>query len=177
MRPQIMERAVVDLLACLSTLDRRSRRLQDILADLPAVNTDLYEDPDRRALMSIRGWLETQVDRGAQVWEHRSHGDFAPWNCSWTDKGLFVFDWEESHLQTLAFGDAFYFAVSPMLHVSRNPNPALALKKALALATQISTRQPSPIADVKLHFALWVMAKRSEDPLYAAIMKHMAQEL
>lgn len=173
---QSMEPAVVDFLARLSAVDLRSRPLRDILTDWLAVNWDGKTDADRTAFAPVLRWLGAQADQGAQIWEHRSHGDFAPWNCSWTEGGLFVFDWEESRVHSPAFGDAFYCAVSPALHVERRPDPERTMRSALELATRVANRQTSAVNAVKLHFVLWVTLKWGEHPLYEAIIECLARE-
>lgn len=177
-RRQAMERSVVDFLAGLSTLNRSSRALADLLDDMAvdgSVRCDVPED--ERFRRHVRHWLQRRADWGASVWVHRSHGDFAPWNCSWTDQGLFVFDWERSSPRTLAFGDAFYYAVAPALHVARKPDPATTLTGALTLAERVANRCGLKTADVKLHFAVWLAQNWEQHPLYRAMMKRFERDL
>lgn len=77
---------------------------------------------------------------GAQVLVHRSHGDLAPWNCAWTDRGLFVFDWEESREQAMALSDAFYYVLAPYAHVHVAPDASKAVRAALLFGSQVIRR-------------------------------------
>ena len=40
---------------------------------------------------------------------HSSHGDFAPWNISFDNGKLFIYDWEDSLRDGLPFSDIFHF--------------------------------------------------------------------
>lgn len=111
-----------------------------------------------------------------QICLHRCHGDFAPWNCAWTDRGLFVFDWEESREQGLALGDAFYYVLSPFVHVQKNPDAGKVLAMAVEFATDVSTRSglcagltPRCETDVRVYLALWLLDRLNLSPFYGEL--------
>lgn len=177
-RPAEMEEAVIDFLVRLSTIEPSGRPLQEVLAAMPATSDILGLDGGgESAILSIWWWLQKRAEDGAMVYEHRSHGDFAPWNCAWTAHGLFVYDWEESRPQSLAFGDAFYYALAPALHVDGKQKPSYIQARALSLAGQVARRGVVMTAEVKVHFALWLLGKQATHPAYALFMEHLAGEL
>jgi hypothetical protein len=88
--------AVIDFLSRLSAQGRDSCALTEILEKVRSENGVLFCDSEGRVRTSLIRKLEQAAEVGTKLWVNLSHGDFAPWNCSWTDEGLFVFDWEES---------------------------------------------------------------------------------
>lgn len=177
-RPAMMEEAVIDFLVRLSTIELRSRPLQEVLAEMPATSDMLGLDGGGgAATLSIWWWLQKRAEDGVMVYEHRSHGDFAPWNCAWTAHGLFVYDWEESRPRALAFGDAFYFVLAPALHGDGKQEPSYIQAKALSWAGQVASRGVVRTAEVKVHFALWLLGKQATHPGYALFVEYLAGEL
>lgn len=166
-----MEPAVVDFLAELSLQNRRCRPLRDLLQEIAGTSRDASENNFRGEHVSLLRWLEARADRGEIVWEHRTHGDFAPWNCAWTDRGLFVYDWEDSRSLGLALSDAFYYAVAPAIHIQHRPDPSRTLKTALALAERVANRAGLHGVDLKIHLALWLTTRQAEHRLYGEIGK------
>jgi hypothetical protein len=157
--------AVVAFLARLTLLGRKSVPLSDLLRTLPAdSNVSLPIEVDV-ACRALRERLQLLSESDAKVWVHLTHGDFAPWNCAWTDQGLFVFDWEESREQGLAFGDAFYYAVAPALLVQRRPSAAKTLEIALCLADRVAVACDARL-DSRVYLALWLLGRVGEAGLY-----------
>jgi len=87
-----------------------------------------------------------------------THGDFAPWNCCWTEKGLIVFDWEESGLD-LALTDVFYYFFAPAIHISGRWNLKKLLFKTIKFAKELSSRIGIDERDVKLYFIFWILKR------------------
>src|SRR6185503_3583907 len=115
--------------------------------------------------------LQTRADNGLTIWEHRSHGDFAPWNCAWTTRGLFVYDWEDSRARDAAFGDAFHFVAGPAAEVEPYPNPARTLRLALGFARRAATAIGLERIDLNTHFALWALRRAGSVALYGAMLR------
>lgn len=148
-REGVMHDAVRRFLRDLSSLEREGRALGD--GDPPALAPSA--SPAVRAL-----WERVAAAASARqrVWMHRAHGDFAPWNCSWTDGGLFVYDWEESR-HAVAFGDAFYYELASSVHVGGGRGIDRGVERALALARSVADGGPMDRADLRLHLALWLL--------------------
>lgn len=173
----VLEAAVIDFLAQLSTIERRTRPLHEVLAGMTAAgDAEGGGGKDGAASRSLWSWLHRRAEEGVTVYEHRSHGDFAPWNCAWTKQGLFVFDWEESRPRALAFGDAFYFALAPAVHVAGKFDPAQAQAKALRLAEQVAKRGGIKAPVIPVHFALWLLAREMSHPAYTRLTEYLATE-
>jgi hypothetical protein len=133
----------------------------------------------KRALSSCIAGLhgfETVVAKmqstGATVPGHRSHGDFAAWNMSWTKQGLFVFDWEDSVSWAPAYSDAFHFVVAPALHVARNPDPQKVSKVAKIFASEVARAAGLDIADIPLCWEVWLLEQQARiaSPLLAQML-------
>ena len=171
-RPRQMRESVTGFLAGLSRIERRKKRLAVLLEDIPLDACSRLSD--KVAIASCRALyarLESLSEAGTLLWVHRSHGDFAPWNCSWTAQGFFVFDWEASRVQDLAFGDAFYYVIAPALLVQRNPHVQEALDAALCLAQQVAESADMPGVDCRIYLALWLMGRVGEASLYSELLK------
>lgn len=176
-RPAVLEEAVIDFLAQLSMINRRSCPLQEVLNMMADATGPVgFVEGDDSSLSSIWRWLYMRAEQGAVVYKHRTHGDFAPWNCAWTAQGFFVFDWEESHPLALAFGDAFYFAIAPALHVT-DTDPKWVLRKALAIALQVAERSRFTDVDVNLHFTVWLLSRLKSHPLLRPILNVFKHDL
>lgn len=119
-----------------------------------------------RALHARLGALGAQ---GQRAWLQRTHGDFAPWNCGWSNQGLFVYDWEDSHTQGLALGDAFYYVIAPALLLQRKPRAATTLAAVLALAERVAAASPAT-PNVHVQLALWLLGRVGTAPLYDELL-------
>lgn len=175
-----MSHAVGSFLAELSEIDRKQVGLADCLVRAgdsvcPKMGTCLSP-----AFVEVASSLYTRLralaNEGKQVCLHRSHGDFAPWNCVWTDRGLFVFDWEESRDQDLALGDAFYYVLSPFVHVYKNPDAGIALVTAIQFASDMVKRSglctdsaPHCETEVRVYLALWLLGRLKLSPFYGEL--------
>ena len=167
--------AVTDFLGKLTGISRQSRPLFTILTDMTAdgVESPIACEPPYLATVWMR--LQSLAEMGVSVWEHRSHGDFAPWNCSWTEQGLFVFDWEESKECDLAFSDAFYFVTATALHVQRKPNAQHTIDTALHLAEQVAHAGRIAGVDVRAHLACWLIGRIGKAPHYSEMLQVLGQ--
>lgn len=162
--PSRLESAAVRFLRQLVDLEARQVPLAEVLSSLPAqVNAEL-SIPAQHAWVSLRTRLLAQAERGLHVHRHRGHGDFAPWNCAWTKQGFFVFDWEESHPQTLALGDAFYYSIAPRLHTRRGFHARKAVVSALRMAGRILKSGDMVELNTRAYFALWLMIRFNDLP-------------
>lgn len=165
--------AVVSFLGQLAELSPQPVELESLLEALTEASAQLTTSrPSAAATAAAQSLRDRLSDLGAQgqpAWLQRTHGDFAPWNCSWSDHGLFVFDWEDSHTQGLALGDAFYYAIAPVLLLQRKPSAAATLAAALALAERVAAASPTP-PNVHLQLALWLLGRVGSAPLYDELL-------
>ncbi len=110
------------------------------------------------------------------VWYHHAHGDFAPWNCTWTRQGLFVFDWEESKEQDLAFSDAFYYTVAPALHMQGKSDAHQTVRAALHLARRVADACGLGGVDLRIYLVLWLMQRTSKAVFYKDMLQSLAKD-
>lgn len=113
---------------------------------------------------AMRGAFDRMIASGAVLRLQRGHGDFAPWNSAWTDKGLFVFDWEASRPHQLAFSDAFHYVVAPALLVDQRASPADVVAQALDFASIVAGKMGLPSVDLPTHLAVWLLATKVKRP-------------
>jgi len=181
-----MSEAVVNFLAGLAEIDRKQVALADLLrveegAGRMITKINLSSMTENAAL-KLRSRLVTLANEGKQIWLHRCHGDFAPWNCAWTYRGLFVFDWEESRERGLALGDAFYYVLSPFVHVKKNLDSGKALAMAVEFAVDVSTRSDFCTGsashcetEARVYLALWLLGRLNLSPFYGELMVRLEQ--
>lgn len=115
--------------------------------------------------------LKNLAEIGAEVLVHRSHGDFAPWNCSWSEDGLFVYDWEASQAHDLAFGDAFYYVMAPALEVERKPSAQRTLDSTLRFAQRVALSSPLKECDFRIYLSVWLMRRVGEARFYGEVLE------
>jgi hypothetical protein len=168
--------AAADFLSTLSTIDRTALPLAVVLNGL---KSDKHIDrllclKSAAALLTSLETLAT--DRGVTVLGNRSHGDFAPWNCAWSEQGFFVYDWEESRPWDTALGDAFYYAVATALHVEQNPNPAHVESRAFAFVKKVMAGRDFLISDTRMYWSLWLLDRYIVHPaaLYEQLIDRVA---
>lgn len=168
-----LKRAAVAFLSELSRLERRRRPLAEVLEQADILTGDAARATGQTAYAAVREHLDVLAVAGATVWGHRSHGDFAPWNCAWTVKGFFVFDWEESREWDVALGDAFYFVVAPAILIARSPNPQAVESQALALASAVAKTADLPVGELRVNWMLWLLQRMNQHPtpFYGALLK------
>ncbi len=164
-----MDAAVVAFLGRLIPLGRKSVLLSDFMTSLPADLNVSLPTAVIVAYRALRDRLQLLAVSGAVVWVHRTHGDFAPWNCTWTNQGLFVFDWEESRELGLALGDVFYYAIAPALLVKRNVNAAKTLDTSLRLADRVVEASGVEM-DSRVYLALWLLGRVAQADLYGELI-------
>ena len=169
-KPRQMRESVIGFLASLSRMERRKERLAVLLEDIPVEASSGMSDKVAIACRALYARLEALSQAGTLLWVHRSHGDFASWNCSWSEHGIFVFDWEASRAQDLAFGDVFYYAIAPALHVQRNPHVQKTLDAALYLAQQVSESADMGGVDCRVYLALWLLGRLGEASQYGELL-------
>ncbi len=126
------------------------------------------------ACRALHGRLQVQAKSGERILLHRTHGDFAPWNCAWTSQGLFVFDWEESRENALALGDAFYYSVAPALLVQRNASAIKTLQTVFGFADQV-VQMGEVKLDIRIYLALWLLPRAGYAKLYGELCVLLAQ--
>jgi hypothetical protein len=154
---QVFEASVVRFLADLSTLGRHGKPLAPFVHELVASTTLATNGRAADATRSLIQQLEAIADSGAQVHVHHTHGDFTPWNCFWTGKGLFVFDWEESRPDGLALADAFNYMVMPAVLVGARFRTAETLTKAVRFGEDVAMAAGLHGAKTETYFALWLV--------------------
>lgn len=163
-----MDAAVAEFLAQLMLLEHDSVALPDLLAALPA-NPNVHLPVEvLDACRALHRRLQHTGESGAEVRVHRTHGDFTPGNCAWTDQGLFVFDWEKSRGRGLALGDGFYFAIAPALFVRRKRSVARTLDAALRLGDRVACASGVQL-DSRVYLALWLLGRVGKANLYGEL--------
>lgn len=169
---RIFRSQVIDFLARMSSLDRQryslSECLQGSLAMLKDISVSIGQE-----LHPVLEWLNLRARGGALVWRHRIHGDFAPWNCSWTADGFFVFDWEASCSDGTAFTDAFRYVIAHELLMKRRPDARGAATKALNFANQVANKSGFTHLDLRCQFILWAIESLDgyRPDFYVAMMR------
>jgi hypothetical protein len=178
--------AAISFLAGLSEIDRKQVALADWLqveeragkANTKTVLSSAAED----AVSKLRARLGGLATEGKQIWLHRCHGDFAPWNCAWTDRGLFVYDWEGSRKHGLACGDAFYYILSACVHVRKSADAEKALVRAIGFGAEVATQSGLFVvsdidcaADVRLYLALWLWGRLDQSPFYSELLVRLVR--
>lgn len=161
--------AASGLLADLALLDRGEVALRLRLGEVDRAKLS-------GAAARLTDALERYADQDATLRLHRSHGDFTPWNCSWTAAGFFVFDWEESRPHQPAFFDAFSYIVAPALLIDRGLDPRRVVCDAVGFAELVAERASLPGEAIPVHFAVWLLerAARRPDPKLEAVMLEAA---
>lgn len=131
------------------------------------------------AAARLRGALERSARSDVTLRLHRSHGDFTPWNCFWTDAGFFVFDWEESRPLQPAFFDAFSYVISPALLIDGRLNPGRVVRDALGFAARVAVRAALPAEAIPVHLGAWLLdrATRRPDAKIEAVMLEAASRI
>jgi|GEM_PF-2278495 len=165
-----MGAAVVHFLAQLSQVDRELAPLSELLAKLPLLPLVDELDGYAVAYCAVRRQLEALAASGAKLWVHRAHGDFSPWNCAWSDHGIFVFDWEESRRQSLALGDAFSYVISPAHLIQRKANAHTILSDTLSLAERVVHAGGLAGLDARDYLALWLLHRDCHARLYGDLL-------
>lgn len=164
-----LDATVVSFLGRLASLSSKLVPLSARLACLPADASASLPSVVAAAWHSVRGRLHEIGESGGAVSVHRTHGDFAPWNCAWSDQGLFVFDWEDSREDGLALSDAFYYAIAPVLLAQRNASATRTLTAALDLAARVAKASHAK-PDVRVCMALWLLERAGQAGLYDELM-------
>ncbi len=168
-----LNRAAVEFLGELSRQGRCSRPLAEVLSQPGLMSVSEARAQGHAAYARVRDHLDVLAAKRTMIWGHRSHGDFAPWNVSWTTKGFFVFDWEASQTWCEAFCDAFYFVVAPELHVKKRTDPTRTINKALKMAANVAKRGGFEGADLTICFALWILRVCKEHTFYRDMLSEI----
>lgn len=152
-----MDREAIRFLGVLSSLELEARPVEEVLSQSVAASGDTNRKfRDDITLLITEALGHAQKDQRL-IWGHRNHGDFAPWNCSWTTQGFFVFDWEESRKWDVALGDAFYWIVGPAIWVQRSFRPPVVEENALEFADSVAQCAKLQIDDMHLYWTLWLL--------------------
>lgn len=162
-----MNAAVVEFLAQLSQIGRQSAPLSDLLSVLPLPDSSDKYNVVCRALVTR---LLVAADAGASVWQHRTHGDFAPWNCAWSDDGIFVYDWEESQQLDLALGDAFWYVIAHAHLDQRGANVAKILSTSLSLGGRVAAAASLIGVDTRVYLAVWLLRRVNQPGMYRRLL-------
>ncbi|MFZ2949513.1 MAG: hypothetical protein WA003_08500, partial [Desulfuromonadaceae bacterium] len=155
MKPYILE-----FLSGLSRIERHERSLNYYLE---AMDMDYVS-------AHLKKWLVSRAQQGIGVCEHRGHGDFAQWNVSWSSKGLFVYDWEESRPCMPAFWDCFYYVAAPALRIQKQPDPASVAGQCIDFARLVALASGLEHLDVTCHFVLWCLNRINVEPFYGQML-------
>lgn len=114
-----------------------------------------HSDAIAPATEQLRDALRQPGLQDRKLHVHLVHGDFAPWNCSMTPGGFFVYDWEHSREKGLAFSDAFHFVLAPALLLREMRHMRTELRNALKMAEDIVAASSDWHA-LHLHLAAWL---------------------
>jgi hypothetical protein len=171
-----LEVAVAAFLEKLSRVDSQQTPLADLLAELPENCCSGWGDVGATACRSLYSRLQLLSDAGTVLLTHRGHGDFAPWNCSWTASGLFVFDWEDSRKRVAAFSDAFYYAIAPAVELGTGIGPGKLLSDTLQLAWKINVQDAGAEMDRRVYLALWLIGRKKKSQIYAGLMTQLVEQ-
>lgn len=163
-----MTAAATSFLGRLTWVSRQVQSLTSLLNDMPVEFESKLTRDVLASCQALQRHLQSLAQSGLELLVCRSHGDFAPWNCAWTDRGFYVFDWEESREQALALGDAFYYTLAPVLHVRHNASVPKTLAAALCLGEQTAVAGGLTGIDVRVYLALWLMRQLSDAVLNEA---------
>jgi hypothetical protein len=169
-----LETAVIDFLGLLSGINRRSSPLSALLEGLVCEGIGPGTVSGPAELEDIWARLQALASTGMLVWEHRSHGDFASWNCSFTDPGFFVFDWEEGRECDLAFSDMFYFIVAPQLYLERVPDAQETLDAIERMADRVAEKAGFGAIDIWVYLACWLLPRLETAPFYPEMLRAVA---
>jgi hypothetical protein len=164
--------AIIAFLGRLSTIDSQQQPLSVMLDGLVPPMTPEQPLPYAEALRLLAQELQGFAKIRMSLFLHRTHGDFTPWNCSWTRQGLFVYGWAESRKHGLAFGDAFCYVTAPEL-LKPEPDPKMTVAAALNFGNQVAAAGGFVDINMQLYLALWLLQRADQDPFY----KLMLQEL
>lgn len=169
-----LDNAAAGFLGQLMALNCKTESLSQYLEDLPVTPDDNLPADVADACRTLCERLQDQAGSGERILLHRTHGDFAPWNCAWTSQGLFVFDWEESRENGLALGDAFYYRVAPALLVQRNASVIKTLQTVFGFANQVVEAGGMKL-DIRIYLALWLLPRAGYAKLYGELCVLLAQ--
>jgi hypothetical protein len=164
-------KSVVDFLYRLSTINRQSRPLSEFLKELDTSRCEPGVDNNSDHIIQAWSRLKILADSGMVVWEHRSHGDFAPWNCSHTDDGIFVFDWEESAECGLALSDIFYFVISPILFLNSGADTDSTLDEIHRITNDVYQDHSLTEMEINTHLACWLLRNIHKAPFYSQLLQ------
>jgi len=174
MREGRLETAALGFLAGLSRLGRESRPLAAVLKTLPEPAQAALSPSAGAAYARVRAALAMQAAAGAMIVGHRSHGDFAPWNCAWTAQGFFVYDWEVSQAWDMALGDAFYYVIGPFLLVRNSAKVEQAHRRAIALGRRLVAQAGLAGVEVEGYFLLWAVKSLAVYPELGQVLEYVA---
>lgn len=164
--------AVVPFLSELGATDSDEVRLTEWLGRAKVLS-------NRHEVSRLDAVIERVASRGAMLRLQRTHGDFTPWNCSWTDKGFFVFDWEESQPHQVASSDAFSYVLAPASLIRGYANPRAAVAEALRFARVVAGSRSTSTAQTTIQLAAWLMLRRAKHPtpLLNALIEETVEQL
>ncbi len=160
-KTETLQPSILEFLSGLSCIDHCERLLNEYLES--EIDVDSIPAP-------IKKWLVSRAYQGISIREHRGHGDFAPWNMSWSSKGLFVYDWEESCPDMPAFWDCFYYVAAPALRIQKLPDPSAVVGQCIDFARQLASVSGLEHLDVTCHFVLWCLNRITIEPFYGQML-------
>ncbi len=169
-----LDKSIVDFLIKLALINRDSKSLESELNQIDCYGFNSILNGELRfAYLQIYERLRDISKLKKPLLTHCSHGDFASWNYSWTKKGFYVYDWEESRFDDIAFGDVFYCSIAPAVEIYRNSNPVKILNTTLDLARSVSTLDYKNENNIQVYLAIWLLKKikqKQEHYLYGELL-------
>ncbi|MCM8613614.1 aminoglycoside phosphotransferase family protein [Accumulibacter sp.] len=173
-----LDESVAEFLGQLAMVELETVPLADYLAHVSECMDETMPGEVLHACRDLHDRLQKLAESAQVIHRHRTHGDFAPWNCAWTDQGLYVFDWEASMVNGLALGDAFYYAIAPVLLMKRNAKAETALAKALHMGETLAKKMATVsgvLPDPQLYLALWLLGRQDKTGLYGELLVLLAR--
>lgn len=104
-----------------------------------------------------------------------THGDFAPWNCTFSKSRFKVYDWEDGSISSMHLGDAFSYSVKSRLLIKGERNSVRMSRMALSFARRVHTHSVNTERHFRLGLALWCIA---QDPgFFPDTVERIAMEM
>lgn len=112
------------------------------------------------AIAHLATEVVSQKFKQTNVYCHRIHGDFTPWNTSITDKSLMVWDWEDSEAKGLVFFDLCQFIIRQAVLVGPWPGATVLLRQLQHACTSLCTAGHIPAETNYIPtLKIWILAE------------------
>ncbi len=155
---------VKTFLSMLSQQNKSRKTLAEVLESNALLTSENeLEQKSLKHIEVVREYLCHLASEGEYIWGHRSHGDLTPWNCSRTQKGFFVYDWEKSKPWDIALSDSFYYSVAPAIHIS-GPHDSARVETMALLFAKKNLKSTNLSVNIPVLWGIWLLQRMSEKP-------------